>query len=81
MGFQIVVPDSVNGGFYKQLGRWTFGIMAHSLQCDQVWVFLVRYRKVRFGYRTVGDATPRLMTYKDAGFHWPWKFRSVSGRG
>jgi hypothetical protein len=51
----------------------------------QRWLFLVRYqpgkRPYRFGYRTMGDATPKIMTSKDAGWHWPWQDRSIAGRG
>jgi hypothetical protein len=36
---------------------------------------------VRFGFRTRGESTPEFDTYKDAGWHWPWKFRFTSGRG
>jgi hypothetical protein len=81
MGIRIVVPASVRGGFYKNLGDWTLGLMAHSLQCDQVWLFLIRRGNWRFGYRTRGDATPNIATYYNAGWHWPWKFRFTSGRG
>lgn len=82
MAFEIVVPDSVSGGIYSRGGNWSFGLMAHSLQCDQVWIFLIRYGHFRFGYRTHGDATPKIMTYKDGGWHWPWQTnRTVAGRG
>jgi hypothetical protein len=85
MGFKILVPSSVWGGFYKRTNNWSFGFMAHSLQCGQRWLFLVRYqpsqRPYRFGYRTMGDATPKIMTAKDAGWYWPWQNRSLSGRG
>ena len=81
MGFEIAVPDSVRGGFYKRVGNWAFGLMAHSLQCGQVWLFLIRWNHIAFGYRTMGDATPNLMTSKDAGFRWPWQInRTYSGR-
>jgi len=87
MGFDIVIPDSVCGGWYWQSRNltWTFGLMAHSLQCGQVWLFLVRFqpgrRPYRFGFRTMGDATPKLATSKDAGWHFPWQNRGLSGRG
>jgi hypothetical protein len=87
MSFQIVVPDSVFGGWCWNLGRLRVGFLYHSLQCDQRWLFLLRWRRprgvddVRFGFRTRGDATPAFMTHEDAGWHWPWAFRSVAGRG
>jgi len=85
MSFRIVIPDSVTGGFYYNFKifsmRLAIGLMAHSLQCDQVWIFLLRIGKKRIGYRTHGDASPNLLTYGDAGFHWPWQNRTVSGRG
>lgn len=81
MSFHIVVPASVNGGFYKRVGKWSFGIMAHSLQCDQVWIFLINRSGRRFAYRTKGDATKNLLTFGDAGFYWPWQKRFCSGRG
>lgn len=85
MGHEIAVPASVRGGFYRRTTNWAVGFMAHSLQCDQRWIFLLRYqpgrRPFRFGYRTIGDASPTTLTRKDAGWHWPWQNRSVSGRG
>ena len=74
-------PPSVWGGWYIHIGRLHLGLFAHTLQCDQRWVFLLRFRRRRFGYRTRGDASPQTMTYGDAGWHWPWKFRPTSGRG
>ena len=87
MGLTIVVPDSIFGGWGWQIGRLRIGLLYHSLQCDQRWLFLVRWYQpigvddIRFGYRTRGDATPIYSTYKDGGWHWPWKFRFTSGRG
>jgi hypothetical protein len=87
MSFRIAVPNSVLGGWSKDFGRLRLGFLYHSLQCDQRWLFLVRWRRsalkndLRFGYRTRGDATPNIMTYHDGGWHWPWKFRFTSGRG
>ena len=87
MSFQIVVPDSIFGGWAWNIGPLRIGFLYHSLQCDQRWLFLLRWRMpkgvddLRFGYRTVGEATPSIMTHSDAGWHWSWKFRSTSGRG
>jgi hypothetical protein len=85
MGFNIVIPESAKGNFYKKkklLGiHFAIGINAHSLQCGQIWKFLFRIGKRRFGYRTKGDATKDLLTYYDSGFHFPWQNRNVSGRG
>lgn len=82
MGVRIQVPDSVRGGFYRKLRWGAIGLMAHALQCDQRWLFLIRFgRWRRFGYRTHGDASPHLMTYLDGGWHWPWQRRTVGGRG
>ena len=86
MSISIRVPDSIFGGWAHNFGRLRVGFLYHSLQCDQRWLFLLRWRRgpgipdYRFGYRTRGDATPNLLTYRDAGWHWPWKFRSVCGR-
>ena len=85
-GFEIVIPASVRGGCYWRSRKLTLtlGVLAHSLQCGQVWLFLIKFqpgrRPYRFGYRTMGDA-PGFATSKDAGWHWPWQNRSVSGRG
>jgi hypothetical protein len=87
VGFEIVVPDSVRGGFYRRFGNWTFGLMAHSLQSDQVWVFLIscylpeKRRSIRFGYRTKGEAAPKYSSWFEWGWHWPWKYRLTAGRG
>lgn len=84
---QIAVPKSIFGGFYWRSHKLTLtlGLLAHSLQCDQRWIFLVRVQPgrvpYRFCYRTMGDAKPNFATAKDAGWHWPWQDRSVSGRG
>ena len=87
MSISIRVPDSIFGGWSKDFGRLRLGFLYHSLQCDQRWLFLMRWQRpkgiddFRFGYRTRGDASPTTMTYQDAGWHWPWAFRSVAGRG
>ena len=86
MGIRIVVPESVRGGVFKEVGNWTFGLMAHSLQSDQVWVFLISHyspkkrSSIRFGYRTKGEATPKYSSWFEWGWHWPWKYRLTSGR-
>jgi hypothetical protein len=69
-------------GFGLYLKRWNFGlaILAHTHQCAQVWIFGIRFGKRRFGYRTHGDATPEIMTYKDGGWWFPWQNRYGSGR-
>ncbi len=41
----------------------------HSGQCDQHWVFKVELQRLSLGFKTRGDATPDLATYKDAGWH------------
>ena len=81
MGVRVVVPDSVCGGFFYKFRFGVIGVWAHSFQCDQRWVFLIRLFGRRFGYRTHGDATPDISTYYDGGFHFPWQRRYVSGRG
>ncbi len=81
MSVRIEIPDNVFPGFYWKGKKWTFGLWAHSLQMDQIWIFLIRRNRRRFGYRTRGQATSKYLTYKDGGFHWPWQKRSVSGRG
>ena len=69
-------------GFYRKVRWGAVGLWAHTFQCDQCWVFLIRIgRWRRFGYRTRGDAIPSILTYFDGGFHFPWQKRSVSGRG
>ena len=82
MGIQLVVPRNIWGGFYWKSfnSQISLGLFAHTLQCDQRWVFLIRIRKHAFGYRTRGDASPDIMTYYDAGWYWPWKSRFCSGR-
>ena len=81
MGVKLIVPNSIWGGFYKKFKWGAFGFLAHSLQCDQRWLFLIRIGKRRFGYRTMGDATPDILTSQDSGFHFPWQKKSISGRG
>lgn len=84
MGFEIVVPDSVFGGWYKRVGNWAFGLLAHTLQCNQRWLFLIRWNQYKFGYRTYGEATreSRFSARDDGGWHWPWQTnRWFAGRG
>lgn len=81
MGVRIVVPKTVRGGLYFEFGRAKIGLLAHTLQCGQRWIFLLRWGRRRIGYRSRGDASPKLMTFGDAGWHWPWRFRPTSGRG
>jgi hypothetical protein len=87
MGLTIRVPDSIFSGWAWNTARFRVGLLYHSLQCDQRWIFLFRWHRprgvddIRFGFRTRGEATPEFDTYKDAGWHWPWKFRFTSGRG
>ena len=81
MGHRIVPPKSIKWSAYKQFGWGALGLFAHSLQCGQRWVFLVRVGRRRFGYRTRGDANPRILTHEDAGWYLPWKHRVCSGRG
>ena len=51
----------------------------HSQQCGQRW-WGIRIGKCRLAYRTRGDASPKLATYEDAGFWWPWQAeRTASG--
>jgi len=86
MSVRIVCPKSIIGGFYYKIWKFTFAIWGHTLQCDQRWLFMIKYfggrykRIMRFGYRTRGDASLDTMTYHDGGWHWPWKWRNVSGR-
>lgn len=77
---QIVVPDLVKDGPRKVFGPFAFAWGYHSLQCDQRW-YGMRIGRVRFAYRTRGDASPGIMTRKDAGIWWPWQLRrTCSGR-
>lgn len=79
MAVRVVIPKSVTPGFYFRKKNFAVGIGAHTLQCDQRWVFLLRIGNYRFGYRTKGDAKPEYATYEDAGWHFGKK-RPVSGR-
>jgi len=81
MGFSIVVPEGVFGGWRWELGPLVILFAYHSLQCDQRWFAVVAgYR--RLGYRTHGDAQPNNSTYRDGGWWWPWQaHRTFSGRG
>ena len=81
MGARIQVPKSIFGGFYFKRRWGAIGLLAHSLQCDQRWIFLIRIGRRRFGYRTMGDATPDLLSSTDAGWHFPWQNRPIGGRG
>jgi hypothetical protein len=86
MSFAIRVPASIFPGWKLEMGRFSVGLLYHSLQCDQVWIFFARWERpkgkddIRFGYRTRGDATPKIVTYQDGGWHWPWKYRFTCGR-
>ena len=44
----------------------------HSHQCDQRW-WGIRVGRFRLAYRTRGDATPDIHTYRDGGWWWPWQ--------
>ena len=87
MSVKLLVPDGIFEGYRKY--RWgALGIFAHTLQCGQRWIFLIRIGRRRFGYRTRGDAKKNMLTYQDGGWHFPWQkgfedipFRTVSGRG
>lgn len=82
MAIRLRTPSSIFDGWYwvSQSGRFACGFLAHTLQCDQRWIFLLRWRRRVFGYRTHGDASPNLLTYEDAGWYWPWRLRICSGR-
>lgn len=80
MAVNIVIPKSVKPGFYYAKKNFAIGIMAHTLQSDQRWIFLLRIGRYRFGYRTKGDANPIHATYYDSGLHFGKK-RGISGRG
>ena len=80
MAVRLVVPENVKYSLYKRFKRGAIGLFAHTLQCDQRWIFLVRFGKYRFGYRTRGDATKDLATYYDGGWHFGKK-RPIAGRG
>ena len=80
MGVRLVVPTSIKPGYYKEFKNAAIGLWAHTLQCDQRWIFLFRLGKYRFGYRTKGDATKDTLTYYDAGWHFG-KIKHGSGRG
>lgn len=81
MGIELVIPQGVNGGFYRKYKWGTIGLWAHSLQSGQKWLFLLRIKKRRLGYRTRGDSSPKFAAWHDGGFHFPWQKRTVSGRG
>jgi hypothetical protein len=80
MGVNIQIPEGLNAGFYHEFTWGAIGINAHTLQCNQRWLFLLRVGRKKFGYRTKGDATPNLLVYKDAGWYFPWKKKPCSGR-
>jgi hypothetical protein len=69
-----------NIGIYIKRRGFGFAFLAHTHQCAQVWIFGIRVGQHRFGYRTHGDATPRIMTYKDGGWWFPWQKRYGAGR-
>jgi hypothetical protein len=87
MAFRIVVPESIFGGWAFNLWALKIGILYHSLQSDQRWIFLIHWHSRRpnwnwrFGYRTKGDAKPEYDSYNEWGWHWPWKYRLTAGRG
>lgn len=88
MSVKLLVPDGIFEGYYRKYRWGALGIFAHTLQCGQRWIFLIRIGRRRFGYRTRGDAKKNMLTYQDGGWHFPWQkgfedipFRTVSGRG
>lgn len=79
---ETLVPSGVFGGWRLKFGSVRLLLWYHSLQCDQRWIFALILGHRRIGFRTRGDATPKIATYKDGGFWWPWQTaRSFSGRG
>lgn len=80
MALNIVIPKSVKPGFYFARKNFALGLLAHTLQSDQRWIFLLRIGNYRFGYRTRGDAKPEHATYYNAGLHFGKK-KGLSGRG
>ncbi len=82
MGEHVVLPQ--NAGFYYKTRFCTIALYAHNLQCARRWLFLVRFRingrNYRFGYLTKGDAPSWSMSYSEAGWVFPWKKRTYSGR-
>ena len=84
MGFETIVPPNIFGGwvFRFSLRGLRIGLLYHSLQCDQRWIFILGTRQRRLAYRTLGDAKPHYAIVKDAGWWWPWQTsRTYSGRG
>lgn len=81
MAVKIRIPDSVFAGWYKRFSWGAVGLLAHSLQGGQRWIFLLRVGDRRVGYRTYGDSDPSHATYHAGGWHFPWQERYVSGRG
>lgn len=79
MAVRLVIPKSVRYSAYKEFKWGAIGIFAHTLQCGQRWILLLRVGNYRFGYRTHGDATPDHSTYEEAGWHFGKK-RNLSGR-
>ena len=57
MSFHIVVPQGTFGGWRKDFGRLRLGLLYHSLQCDQRWLFLVRWRRPKVGRMICGLGT------------------------
>jgi hypothetical protein len=73
------------GGFYLGGKFASVGIMAEATTANMVhqpqrWIFLIRIWKLRFGYRTIGSCSPRSLTARDAGWHFPWQDRHAHGR-
>lgn len=82
MAFEIKVTGGLFSGWRLKLGPIVILLAYHSLQCDQRWLFALIAGHRRFAYRTRGDATPKIMTFEDGGFWWPWQSsRTFSGRG
>lgn len=61
------------GGPPKRRPWWVpharLDLWAHTGQCDQRWVFRLTLGRRQLGYRTVGDATPDLWAYGNAGWY------------
>jgi hypothetical protein len=76
MGLKVKTPKNIIGGIYLTSGKCSMGILAHTFQKGERWLFLIRINKHAFGYRMVGDDKDS----DDIGMYWPWLPRMCSGR-
>jgi hypothetical protein len=79
MTIRIIPPEGIFMGWRIKRKYWGIALYFHNLQCDRRWLFGVRIGRRVFGYLTHGDATPDMMSYREAGW-FLFKKQYISGQ-